>query len=367
MTAIESELVIELSQLVKDNAPNIAANADRLKMAEVLSGTTDGTYYFLPVQTGSEGAPGTPYHSLFLTRWDLYKQLGSPEITNLDEYLDMLIEMQKLEPKTADGKTVYAYSLEWDSIRKVIWPWHYTYGYYTSNDFINTNINTGEMVYEPLDEDSPFWNILEYYNTAVNKAVDAKVGFNKVRYVDNEKLNAGILLKTFGDVMYQFMGIGAENRYTMDVTKGQWESDLPHQYLRKSTLSESDITKATCTENGEEYTIVFNVKGGNSYADKKSKSNNSPIDKCGICVGDGDKSYFDHKTAVVIYDAIDDILGGAKVSESYDNATVKAVINSTTGNLVSLTVEYNIDVEIDVAGGGNATGSAHIFYKNFKY
>ncbi len=210
-------------------------------------------------------------------------------------------------------------------------------------------------------------DIIDYYNTAISKAVDAKVGFNKVRYVDNEKLNAGILLKTFGDIMYQFMGIGAENKYTMDVTKGQWESDLPHQYLRKSTLSEADVTKATCTENGEEYTIVFNVKGGSSYADKKSKSNNSPIDKCGICIGDGDKSYFDHKTAVVIYDAIDDILGGAKVSESYDNATVKAVINSTTGNLVSLTVEYNIDVEIDVAGGGNATGSAHIFYKNFKY
>lgn len=210
-------------------------------------------------------------------------------------------------------------------------------------------------------------DIIEYYNTAINKAVDAKVGFNKVRYVDNEKLNAGILLKTFGDVMYKFMGIGAENKYTMDVTKGQWESDLPHQYLRKSTLSDSDVTKATCTADGDKYTIVLNVKGGSSYADKKSKSNNSPIDKCGICVGDGDKSYFDHKTAIVIYDAIDDVLGGAKVSESYDNATVKAVIDSTTGNLVSLTVEYNIDVEIDVAGGGNATGSAHIFYKNFKY
>ena len=210
-------------------------------------------------------------------------------------------------------------------------------------------------------------DIIEYYNTAINKAVDAKVGFNKIRYVDNEKLNAGILLKTFGDVMYKFMGIGAENKYTMDVTKGQWESDLPHQYLRKSTLSDSDVTKATCTADGDEYTIVLNVKGGSSYADKKSKSNNSPIDKCGICVGDGDKSYFDHKTAIVIYDAIDDVLGGAKVSESYNNATVKAVIDSTTGNLASLTVEYNIDVEIDVAGGGNATGSAHVLYKNFKY
>ncbi len=209
--------------------------------------------------------------------------------------------------------------------------------------------------------------IISYYNAAVNKAVAAKVGFNKLRYVDNEKLNAGILLKTFGDVMYKFMGIGAENKYTMDVTKGQWESDLPHQYLRKSTLSGADVTGATCTANGSQYTIVLNVKGGSSYADKNKKSNNSPIDKCGICVGDGDKSYFDHKTAIVIYDAIDDILGGAKVSESYKNAKVKAVIDSTTGKLVSLTVEYDINVVIDVAGGGNATGSAHIFYKNFKY
>ncbi len=209
--------------------------------------------------------------------------------------------------------------------------------------------------------------IISYYNTAVNKAVAAKVGFNKLRYVDNEQLNAGILLKTFGDVMYKFMGIGAENKYTMDVTKGQWESDLPHQYLRKSTLSAADVTDATCTVNGTQYTIVMGVKGGTSYADKNSKSNNSPIDKCGICVGDGDKSYFDHKTAIVIYDAIDDILGGAKVSESYKNAKVKAVIDSTTGNLVSLTVEYDINVVIDTAGGGNATGSSHIFYKNFKY
>lgn len=209
--------------------------------------------------------------------------------------------------------------------------------------------------------------IISYYNTAVNKAVAAKVGFNKVRYVDNEQLNAGFLLKTFGDVLYKFMGIGAENKYTMDVTKGQWESDLPHQYLRKSTLSAADVTNATCTANGTQYTIVMDVKGGKSYADKNSKSNSSPIDKCGICVGDADKSYYDHKTAIVIYDAIDDVLGGAKISESYKNAKVKAVIDSTTGQLVSLTVEYDISVVIDAAGGGNATGSSHVIYKNFKY
>ena len=209
--------------------------------------------------------------------------------------------------------------------------------------------------------------IVTYYNNAVNKAYAAKVGFNKERYTDNETLNAGFLLKTFGDLVYSFMGIGAENKYTMDVTKGQWESDVPHHYLRKSTLSTADITSATCTENNGKYTIKFNVKPGNSKASKNESYNNSPIDKCGICVGDLDKSYFDHKTAPVIYAAVGQVVSGAVIEESYDNATIVAVIDVATGHLVSLTVEYDINVIIDTAGGGNATGTAHIFYKNFKY
>lgn len=210
-------------------------------------------------------------------------------------------------------------------------------------------------------------DIIALYNKTINDAYAAKVGFNKERYTDNEALNAGFLLKTFGDLIYSFMGIGAENKYTMDVTKGQWENDVPHHYLRKSTLSEADITSAKCTENNGIYTIVFNVKPGNSKASKSESYNNSPVDKCGICVGDADKSYFDHKTAPVIYSAIGEVLSSAVIEESYKNAVVKAEIDAATGHLVSLTVEFDIDVVIDAAGGGNATGTTHIFYKNFKY
>ena len=209
--------------------------------------------------------------------------------------------------------------------------------------------------------------IIAYYNTAVNKAYDSRVGFHKERYIDNENLNAGFLLKTFDDLIYSFMGIGMENKYTMDVTKGQWESDVPHHYLRKSTLSTADITAAKCTEADGKYTIILNVKPGSSEASKDKKVNNSPIDKCGICVGDADKSYFDHKTAPVIYSAVGEVLSSAVIKESYKNAVVKAVIDSATGNLVSITVEYDVSIIIDAAGGGDATGKAHIFYKNFKY
>lgn len=209
--------------------------------------------------------------------------------------------------------------------------------------------------------------IIALYNKTINDAYAKKVGFNKERYTDNETLNAGFLLNTFGDLVYSFMGIGAENKYSMDVTKGQWESDVPHHYLRKSTLSTSDITSATCTENNGKYTIKFNVKPGTSKASKSESWTKAPIDKCGICVGDLDKSYFDHKTAPVIYAAVGQVVSGAVIEESYDNATIVAVIDAATGHLVSLNVEYNINVVIDVVGGGNATGTAHIFYKNFKY
>ena len=209
--------------------------------------------------------------------------------------------------------------------------------------------------------------IVAYYNKAVNDAYAAKVGFSKERYTDNEELNAGFLLNTFGDLVYSFMGIGAENKYTMEVKKGQWESDVPHHYLRKSTLSTSDITSATCTENGGKYTIKFNVKPGTSKASKSESWTKAPIDKCGICVGDLDKSYFDHKTAPVIYAAVGQVVSGAVIEESYDNATIVAVIDAATGHLVSITVEYDMDVVIDVVGGGNATGTAHILFKNFKY
>ena len=210
--------------------------------------------------------------------------------------------------------------------------------------------------------------ILALYNKTINDAYAAKVGFNKERYTDNEALNAGFLLKTFGDLVYSFMGIGAENKYTMDVTKGQWESDVPHHYLRKSTLTQADLTKdATITEANGKYTIVLNVKNGTSKASKSESWTKAPIDKCGICVGDLDKSYFDHKTAPVIYAAVGQVVSGAVIEESYKNATVVAVIDVATGHLVSITVEYDINVVIDTAGGGNATGTAHIFYKNFKY
>lgn len=233
-----------------------------------------------------------------------------------------------------------------------------------------TTVTTETTVEESTEVSEETAAVIALYNNSVNKAYDSRVGFSKERYADNDSIRTdSLFFKTLKDQIYMFMGVGEGNRYIMNVAKGEWESDVPHHYLRKSTLSEEDIISASCTESDGKYAIVINVKDGSSKGAKTGSYNNSPIDKCGICVGETDKSYFDHKTGPVIYSAIRGVVENAVVEESYNNAVVKAEIDAESGNLISLTVEYDMAYDIDggSVGVGYATATNHIIYKNFQY
>lgn len=212
-------------------------------------------------------------------------------------------------------------------------------------------------------------DVIKLYNETINNAFDKKVGFYKERICDNENLDAGIAFKTFKSLVYKFMGIGADNKYTETVTKGQWDSDAKRHYLRKSTLAAGDVSSADCVKSGDNYVITIKVNPGSSVGSASNRTASTPIDKCGICVGNEDKGYYDHKTGPVIYDAIDEAFSGATVNESYSNAVIKATVNGETGNLVKLTVEYDIQTTIDTGsiGKATATGTSHIYYTNFVY
>lgn len=228
----------------------------------------------------------------------------------------------------------------------------------------NTASNTGTASKAP----STAAEIVKYYNTATAKAVSAKVGYNKTRTTDNEKMDASGALMAMKSLVFKFMGIGAENKYQETVTKGNWGEN---PYLLASKLTTSDVTSATCTKSGSNYVITLKLKSGSSAADKSNPvtAPNSSLDKCGICVGTEDKSRFDHKTASVIYDAIEGTYASAVVKEQYSNAVLKATINATTGNIVSILVEWNVSVEISKILGmsAKASGISHVSYSAFKY
>lgn len=50
-------------------------------------------------------------------RWDIYEKIGSPEISTMEDYLDVLKQMQDAYPQTEDGQKVYGLSIfsEWDN------------------------------------------------------------------------------------------------------------------------------------------------------------------------------------------------------------------------------------------------------------
>lgn len=210
--------------------------------------------------------------------------------------------------------------------------------------------------------------IIEAYNNAVNNAFDKQAGFSKERYTNNENYNMSLALKAFKGLVEKFVGIGEANKYETSVVKGQWETDAKKHYLRQSSITESDLKDATIKEESGSYIITLTIKDGNSVGNENDKTTNAPLDKCGICVGNEDKGYYDHKTGAVIYDAIAGTYAGAKITESYNNATAVAKINAETGELEALTVTFNISVNIDISvGSGTASGTTHVIYKDFKY
>lgn len=209
--------------------------------------------------------------------------------------------------------------------------------------------------------------IVSFYNGAVSKAVNAKVGFYKTRTSDNEKIDMPAILGFAKGLIYQFMGIGPDNKYEENVTKGKW-GDV--SFLYNSKLTTADVTSASCAASGANYVITLKLKNGSSTAGKSNPTTaaNTSLDKCGICVGTEDKGYFDHKTASVMYDAIAGTDSNASISEKYSNATVKATINASTGNIVDISVDWDMDVSMKVMGvSAKATGASHVKFKDFKY
>ncbi|MBP9987885.1 MAG: hypothetical protein KBT46_00135, partial [Ruminococcus sp.] len=216
-------------------------------------------------------------------------------------------------------------------------------------------------------------DILNFYNNATAKANQAKVGFNKQRYADNASMPSLGIFSTFKDKIEGFIGLGS-NKYNENIAKGNWAkdngTDKPFNFLDASKLTAGDVTSAKCVASGNTYTITLKLKNGSSSASKDNPTTqpNSALDKCGICTGVRDHDNYDHKTATIIYAAIKDVpaVNNVKVKESYSNATVTAVINASTGQFTSLSVDWSLRLNLSIVDG-DATGNMHVKYSNFKY
>ena len=223
-----------------------------------------------------------------------------------------------------------------------------------SSSSSKTNASAGSSVPTGVSQ------IVNYYNTATAKVASKKAAFNKTRTTTEKSYDAGASLKASKSIVYKFMGVGDENKFTKSVTSA--DADSYHKYFKASKLTASDVTSATCVKNGSNYTITLKIKNGSSTVKggKVVSSNNSPLDRSGLACGDNDKDYWDHKTAENVMSAISQVplCGSANISESYSNAVITAVVNASTGNLVSLNAKFDFKFELSSVMGSSGTAVA---------
>lgn len=111
--AIKANLLIDLGTKL-DMLPNVVKNAS--KSLEYFSDTIGGGKKYCVGEGISNSIYQDQTNWVLSIRWDLYKQVGLPEVNTMDDLIPLLKDMQELEPETPDGKKVYGMSFwpDWD-------------------------------------------------------------------------------------------------------------------------------------------------------------------------------------------------------------------------------------------------------------
>ena len=173
------ELYDEEHSYVELYAPYVAANyGDALATNRSISG--DGNCYGFGFNVALERGSHQSFMYSWDLRWDLYKQLGYPEIKNLDDLIEVFKQMKEICPTDEMGNEAYAASLwpDWDG-NMVMYVKAMATAYYGYDELgfgLYNPLNgeyydclgmfdpaTGAALAQP-DNDTPYIEMLKFFN-----------------------------------------------------------------------------------------------------------------------------------------------------------------------------------------------------------
>lgn len=98
-------------------------------------------------------------------RWDLYEQIGSPEVNTLEDYIDVLKKMQQKCPKSDSGKSTYGVSLFKDWDENYVMYVKSTAALYGYDEFGFGLYDVDKQTFQgALDKDGMYLRCLKFYN-----------------------------------------------------------------------------------------------------------------------------------------------------------------------------------------------------------
>ena len=170
--AVDAGMLLDWNEddLLKDYGPYIYEH-----MQPALSKNKDisgGKVYGFGHNVGSSPAAHEAFFYHPDIRWDLYEQLGYPEINTLEDYIPVLEQMIALEPLSDSGNKKYAVSLfkDWDGdMVMYVKSLGALYGY---DEFGFTLYDTATQTVQPiLDDGSMYLRALRFFNQLYQKGL----------------------------------------------------------------------------------------------------------------------------------------------------------------------------------------------------
>lgn len=164
-TLLTGKKVVNMDEYL-DLAPNLKELSPirEAAMREYYS-NGDGGWYFWTPAVGSESS-GAELWNGFTIRWDWYKELGYPEVTNEDDFLNVVKQIVDAHPTTENGDKVYGVATFSDG---TLWGWWVLgcfYGYHNISDSYSIRLEDDQVINNFTTLDSPVWHSIEYYYKA---------------------------------------------------------------------------------------------------------------------------------------------------------------------------------------------------------
>ena len=181
----EDDLVMDYAPYIWENY-QMALNANRVKSGD---GKIHGFGHNVALTAGS-------HENFFYTwdlRWDLYKELGYPEVKDLDGMIELFKKMKEICPTDENGNPTYAVSLwpDWDG-NMVMYVKSLATAYYGWDEFEQGLISTETGEFQGcLEPDGMYIKCLRFFNTLYREGLldpdSSSNTFDKM----SEKVKAG--------------------------------------------------------------------------------------------------------------------------------------------------------------------------------
>lgn len=234
---IESGMLLNLDEYLEDmpHLQSYEPMETALNYIRKYKSAGTGSVYGLTTDVGDNFAryktiDSTERNALKL-RWDVYEEIGTPQMNSMDDVLDVMEQMLKAHPTSEDGTPFYGTVLNNGSdsnywANMVMWYRMQGYSEVQLPYLLETNMAEGTY-HSILSKDSMYYKGLKWYNEAYRRGIMDPESINNDRPTQKIKVDEGYAMIPSGylpgwaPVYYEYYIPGTKVYYNYTSTYGK--------------------------------------------------------------------------------------------------------------------------------------------------